>query len=130
MEPLIVKAILQSKLVMNVDIPEVYPQLEVVQKSLVVDSSPKVTNNDWIREQSEDPNISLIIQLLKSDKLKNYVAREVDSFEIHALLKYCKDLLLKNGLLYQKVLLKKSYRAHFTICATKRFCSQSDFGSP
>ena len=51
---------------MNVDIPEVYPQLEVVQKSMVVDSSPKLSNNDWIREQSEDPNINLIIQLLKS----------------------------------------------------------------
>ena len=50
MEPLVVKAMLQSKLVMNVDIPEVYPQLEVVQKSLVVDSFPKLTNNDWIRE--------------------------------------------------------------------------------
>ena len=61
MEPLVVKAMLQSKLVMNVEILEVYPQLEVVQKSLVVDSSPKLTNNGWIREQSEDPNISLII---------------------------------------------------------------------
>ena len=79
MEPLIVKVMLQSKLVMNVDIPEVYPQVEVVQKSLVVDSSPKLTNHDWIREQSEGPNINLIIQLLKSDKLKNSVAREVDS---------------------------------------------------
>ena len=29
-----------------------------------------------------------------------------DSSELHVLLKYCKDLLLKNGLLYQKVLLK------------------------
>ena len=76
MEPLVVKAMLQSKLVMNVDIPEVYPQLEVVQKRLVVDSSPKLTNNDWIREQSEDPNISLIIWLPKSEKLKGYVAKE------------------------------------------------------
>ena len=106
MEPLIVKAMLQSKLVMNVDIPEVYPQLEVVQKSLVVESSPKLTNNDWIREQSEDLNINLIIQLVKSDKLKNYVAREVDSSAVQVLLKYHKDLLLKNGLLYRKVLLK------------------------
>ena len=68
MELLIVKAMLQSKLVMNVDIPEVYPQLEVVQKGLIVYSSPKLTNNDWIQEQSEDPNISLFIQLLKAEK--------------------------------------------------------------
>ena len=67
-EPLIVKAMLQSKLVMDVDIPEVYLQLEVVQKSLFVDSSPNLTNYDWIREKSEDPNISLIIQLLKCEK--------------------------------------------------------------
>ena len=48
-------------------------------KCLVVDSSPKLTNNDWIREQSEDSDISRTVQLLKSDKLKNYLAREVDS---------------------------------------------------
>ena len=70
MEPLVVKAMLQSKLVMNMEIPEVYHQLEVVQKSLIVDSSPKLTNNDWIKEQSKDPNINLIIQLLKSGKTK------------------------------------------------------------
>ena len=90
MEPLIVKAMLQSKLVTNMDIPEVYPQLEVIQKSLIVDSSPKLTNNDWIREQSEDPNINLIIQLLRSEKLKSYVAREMDSSELCVLLKYAK----------------------------------------
>ena len=79
MEPLIVKAMLRSKLVMNVDVPEGYPQLNVVQKSLVVDSSPKLTNNDWIREQFEDSGINLIVQLLKSDKLKSYVASKVYS---------------------------------------------------
>ena len=61
MEPLIVKAMLQYKLVTNVDILEVYPQLEVIQKSLFVDSFSKLTSNDWIREKSEDQNISLII---------------------------------------------------------------------
>ena len=76
---------------MSVDILEVYLHLEVVQKSLGVHSSPELTNNDWIREQSEDPNISLIIQLLKSEKLKNYVAKEIDSSELHVLLKYFKD---------------------------------------
>ena len=77
MEPLIVKTMLQPELVTNVDIPEMYPQLKVIQKSMVVDSSPKLTHNDWIREQSEDSDINL--KLLKSDKLKKYVAREMDS---------------------------------------------------
>ena len=73
---------------------------------------------------------SLIIQLLRSEKLKSYVAREMDSSELHVLLKYRKDLLLKNGLLYQKVLLKKPSRTHFTVSATEKFCSQGDFGLP
>ena len=32
MEPLVVNAILQSKLVVNVEIPDVYPKIKVVQK--------------------------------------------------------------------------------------------------
>ena len=56
-----------------------YPQLKVIQKSMVVDSSPKLTHDDWIQEQSEDSDINLIVQLLKSDKLKKYVAREMYS---------------------------------------------------
>ena len=70
---------LQSKQVTNVGIQEMYPQLKVIQKSMVVDSSPKLAHNDWIREQSEDSDITLIVQLLKSDKLQKYVARETDS---------------------------------------------------
>ena len=130
MEPLIVKTMLQSKLVMNVDIPEMYPRLKVIQKSLVVDSSPKLTNNDLMKEQSEDSDINLIIQLLKSDKLKRYVAKEADSSGMQVLLKYLKDLFQKNGLLYQGVLLKKLSRTHFTVCAPKMFCLQSDSGMP
>ena len=71
-----------------------------------MDRSPKLTNNDWIREQSEHSDINLIVQLLKSDKLKSNVTREVDSSGVRVLLKYHKYILLKNGLLYQEVLLK------------------------
>ena len=66
---------------------------------MVVDSSPKLTHSDWIKEQSKDSDINHIIQLLKSDKLKKYVARDMDSSGVRVLLKYHKDLFLKNGLL-------------------------------
>ena len=46
---------------------------------MVVDSIPTLTHDDCIKEQSEDTNINLIVQLLKSDKLKKYVAGETDS---------------------------------------------------
>ena len=73
---------------------------------MVVDCSPKLTHDDWLMEQSEDSDINLKIQLLKSDKLKKYVARETDSSGVQVLLKYCKDLFLKNRLLYWRVALK------------------------
>ena len=75
------------KLVTDVGIPDMYPQLNVIQKSLIVDSLPKLTHNDWIKEQPEYSNISLLVQLLKSNKLKKYVAREMDSSGIRVLLK-------------------------------------------
>ena len=68
MEPLIVKMMLQSKLADDVGVPEIYPQLNLIQKSRVVDSSPKLTHSDWIKEQSEDSDINHIVQLLKSDE--------------------------------------------------------------
>ena len=67
------------ELVTDVGVPEIYPQLNIIQKSMVVDSSPKLTHSNWLKEQSEDSDINLIVQLLKSDKLKKYVAREMDS---------------------------------------------------
>ena len=71
-----------------------------------MDSLPKLTHDDWIREQCKDADINHIIQLLKSDRLKKYVDREMDSSGIRVLLIYCKDLFLKNGLLYQRSTLK------------------------
>ena len=70
---------LQLKLINDVGVSEIYPQLNVIQKSMVVNNLPKLTHNDWIKEQSGDSDINHIIQLLKSNKLKKYVAREMDS---------------------------------------------------
>ena len=66
---------LQSKLETEVGIPDVYPQLNFIQKSMVVNSSPKLTHDDWVREQSEDPDIGLLVQLLKCDKLKMWLEK-------------------------------------------------------
>ena len=70
---------LQSKLGTEAGIPGVYPQQLLVQKSMVVDGSPKLAHDDWVREQSEDTDIGFLVRLLKSDKFKKYVAREMDS---------------------------------------------------
>ena len=78
-EPVIMKTMLQSKLVTGVGIPDLDSQLNVIQKSMVVNSSLKLTHKDWVKEQSEDSDINHIVQLLKTDKLKKYMARETDS---------------------------------------------------
>ena len=45
---------------------------------MVVDSSPKLSHSDQIKEQSEDSDINQVVQILMSDKSKKYVAREMD----------------------------------------------------
>ena len=122
MEPLIVRDILQSKLVVNVEIPDVYPQVEVVQMSLVVDSSLKLTNKDWIREKSDDSSLGPIIQLLKSDKLKNYVVKELDLSGMHVLIKYGKDLFFEGWAVVLESSVEKPLGAHFAVCVTPSFC--------
>ena len=46
MEPLIVKTMLQSKLVNDVGMPEIDLHPNLIQKSMVADSTPKLTHSD------------------------------------------------------------------------------------
>ena len=73
---------------------------------MLVNSTPKLTQCEWVREQCKDVDIGATIQLLKTGKLGTYIAREMDSSGMQVLLKFQRDLFLKNGLLYQKVMLK------------------------
>ena len=70
---------LQSKLETKIGMPEECSWLNIIQKSMVVNSTPKLTHSEWVKEQHKDSNIGLLVQLLKSNKLKKYVARETDS---------------------------------------------------
>ena len=81
-EPLIVKTMLQSQMEPGVDVPEEYLPKRVLLKSMTVDTTLKLTQKDWIKEQMEDVDISKIVQLLKSNQLSTYKAREMDSSAI------------------------------------------------
>ena len=74
-----------------------------------------------MKEQHEDLDIGATIQLLKTGKLGKYVAKEMDSSGMRVLLKYRKDLFLKNGLLYQKVMLKNHSELIFQFVLPKNF---------
>ena len=79
LESLIVQTMLQSKLETSMGIPEKYSPLNVIQKEMLINSTPKLTQQEWVKEQCEDVDISTTIQLLKTGKLGKYVAKEMDS---------------------------------------------------
>ena len=68
LEPLIVQMTLQSKLETEMGIPEKYLPLNVIQKEMLVNSTPKLTQSEWVKEQCEDVDIGATIQLLKTGK--------------------------------------------------------------
>ena len=100
MEPLIVKTMLLSKLESEICFPEEYFPVNLLLKSMTIDTTPKLTQNDWVKEQMDGADINRIVQLLKSNKLSTYMAQETDSSSTQILLRYKKDLFLKNELLY------------------------------
>ena len=69
---------LQSKLETEIGMPVEYSQLNVIQKEMLVNSTPKLTQHKWVKEQHEDLDISATIQLLRTDRLGKYVAKEMD----------------------------------------------------
>ena len=120
-EPLIVKTMLQSKMKPEVNIPEEYFTERVLLKNMTVDTMPKLTPKDWVKEQMEDMDIHKIVQLLKSNQLSTYKAQEIDSLATRVLLRYRKDFILKNGLLYWKTNLKNHPELVVQFALPKRF---------
>ena len=86
--------------------PNEYPAVNLLLKSMIVNSTLKLTQNDWIKEQMDDMDVGKVTQLLKTKKLNEYVPQEMDSSGMWVFLKYRKNLFLNNKLLYQKVTLK------------------------
>ena len=82
LEPLIIQMMLQSKLETEMGIPEKYSPLNVIQKEMLVNSTLKLTQSEWVKEQCEDVDIGASIHLLKTGKLGKYVAKEMDSSEM------------------------------------------------
>ena len=102
-------------------LPNEFPPVKFLLKSMIVDSTLKLTQNDWIKEQMDNTDIGKITQLLKTKRLSKYVVQEMDSSGIRVLLKYRKNLFLNNGLLYQKVTLKNHLEPVTQFVLPKRF---------
>ena len=121
MEPLIVKKMLQSKLESETSLPNEYLPVNLLLKSMTVDTTLKLTQKDWVKEQMDYMNVGKVTQLLKFNKVNTYVAQEMDSSSMQVLLKYRKNLFLDNGLLYWKVTLKNHLEPVAQFVLPKRF---------
>ena len=77
-ELLIVKTMLQSKLESEISFPEEHFPEKLLLKSMTVDTTLKLTQKDWVKEQMDDVDVNKIVQLLKSNKLSTYMAQEMD----------------------------------------------------
>ena len=121
MEPLIVKTMLQSKLGSQTSLSSKYLPVNLLLKSMTVDTTLKLTQKDWVKEQMDDIDVNKVTQLLKSNKLSTYVAQEMDSSSMQIILKYRKNLFLNNKLLYWKVTLKSHPEPVAQFVLQKRF---------
>ena len=54
MEPLIVKTMLQSKLESEIRFPEEYLPVNLLLKSMTIDTTLKLTQKDWVKEQMDN----------------------------------------------------------------------------
>ena len=60
-EPLIVKTMLQSKIEPGADVSEEYLPKKILLKSMTIDTMPRLTPKDWVKEQMEDVDIHKIV---------------------------------------------------------------------
>ena len=72
----------QSKLESEISFPEEQLPETLLLKSMTVDTTLKLTQKDWVKEQMDDVDVNKIVQLLKSNKLSTYMAQEMDSSAI------------------------------------------------
>ena len=121
MEPLIVKTMLQSKLESETSFLSEYLPVNLLLKSMTIDTTLKLTQKDWAKEQMDDVNVNKVVQLLKSNQLSTYIAQEMDSSSMQILLRYKKDLFLNNELLYWKAILKNHPEPVAQFVLSKRF---------
>ena len=73
---------LQSKMESEISLPEEHFPEKLLLKSMTVDTTFRLTQRDWVKEQMDDADTNKIVQLLKSSPLSSYMIQEMDSSAI------------------------------------------------
>ena len=106
-DPILIKSALVRGKEGDSTIPMVPPDEFILSKQMHVNMEPKKTKDEWVKLQGADPDIGPVIELMKLNKLSQYMAKEADMSGMRVLLKYRQDLVLKDGLLYRTTKLRE-----------------------
>ena len=101
-----VAAALEQGCTVECSLPLILPPEIMVKTSIVGELGLKISTEDWKKEQQADQSIGWIMKLLQENKLSGYKSNNSDSEQFRIYLKYRRDMVLKNGLLYWKTKLK------------------------
>ena len=63
-DPLVVKAVLRKGKNTDMAIPEPF-EMTILAKNVQLAGAPKISNQDWQKEQSNDKDIGLVIEFMK-----------------------------------------------------------------
>ena len=118
-DPVIVKAAILRGISNDSSIPMYLLNEPVIVKNMQVYTEPKITKDEWLTQQLGDPDIGLVLHLVKQNKHLQYKFQVLDTPGMKMILKYRQDLVLKNGLLYRKVQLRNRENVMFQFVLPK-----------
>ena len=91
---------------LNADTSIAHPFERIYIRNVNLTGTPKLSKEDWVKEQGADEDIGPVVELVWLGKHLQYTCKEGDSSGMRVLLKYKQDLFLRNNLLYRKAKLK------------------------
>ena len=95
--------------------------VEIVAKSAAQIVLPKISPEDWRREQANDLDIGPVVDFVRKNEHLVYKATTLDSDGKRVLLRYKHNLSLHKGLLYRKVHLKSKEEPVFQFVLPKSY---------
>ena len=87
-DPILIKSALVRGKEGDSTIPMVPPDEFILSKQMHVNMEPKKTKDEWVKLQGADPDIGPVVELMKLNKLSQYMAKEADMSGMRVLLKY------------------------------------------
>ena len=100
----IVKSLLMHQL-NSVRVPHL-PSAVIPVKELIIRTDYQLSKSQWREEQSADPVLKKVIELVRDKKMNSYNCQYNDPSDLKGFVRLRKDLFVENGLLYRKAYFK------------------------